>query len=174
MTTIGSDCSINDESTVICYKEKFYYRVCGLPVKDSINEVSFCVKRINHPGVLHEDYEGNVRGFSGPNSSTDVDISTITSPDAPMETNEQGGSQSKIPVRFDLIDANAMFKMAQVLDQGARKYGEDNWRKIPVNQHLNHLLMHVYAYLAGDKTDEHLSHILCRATFAQGVVLQID
>lgn len=99
-------------------------------------------------------------------------ISDVASPDAPMTTNEKGGSQSDIPVRFDLIDAKAMFEMAKVLDHGARKYGEDNWRKIPVRDHLNHLLMHTYAYLAGDITDDHLSHILCRATFALGVSLE--
>ena len=101
-----------------------------------------------------------------------VAIDQIASPEAPRTTNERGGSQSDIPVRFDLIDANAMFAMAAVLDQGAKKYGEDNWRLIPVKDHLNHLLMHTFAYLAGDETDEHLSHILCRATFALGVTLQ--
>lgn len=101
-------------------------------------------------------------------------ISAIADPDAPMTTNEKGGSQSDIPVRFDLIDANAMFEMAKVLDHGAKKYGANNWRKIDVEDHLNHLLMHTYAYLAGDRTDEHLSHILCRATFALGVTLQED
>lgn len=101
-------------------------------------------------------------------------ISKVAHPDAPMTTNEKGGSQSDIPVRFDLIDAKAMFEMAKVLDHGARKYGEDNWRLIDVNDHLNHLLMHTYAYLAGDRTDDHLSHILCRATFALGVTLQKD
>lgn len=99
-------------------------------------------------------------------------IAIIAPPDAPTTTNEKGGSQSDVPVRFDLIDAKAMFEMAKVLDHGARKYGEDNWRLISVNDHLNHLLMHTYAYLAGDTTDDHLSHILCRATFAQGVALQ--
>jgi 2-hydroxychromene-2-carboxylate isomerase len=34
------------------------------------------------------------------------------------------------------------------------------------------LIMHAYAYLAGDRTDEHLSHAMCRAMFAQGVALQ--
>lgn len=99
-------------------------------------------------------------------------ISSIVDPEAPTTTNESGGSQSDIPVRFDLIDAKALFEMAKVLDHGAKKYGEDNWRLIPVKDHLNHLLMHTYAYLAGDITDEHLSHILCRATFALGVSLQ--
>lgn len=101
-------------------------------------------------------------------------ISKVADPDAPMTTNEKGGSQSDIPVRFDLIDAKAMFEMAKVLDHGARKYGENNWRLIDVDDHLNHLLMHTFAYLAGDRTDEHLSHILCRATFALGVTLQED
>ncbi len=102
----------------------------------------------------------------------DISIASIADPDAPMTTNEKGGSQSDIPVRFDLIDAKAMFEMAKVLDHGAKKYGANNWRKIDVDDHLNHLLMHTYAYLAGDRTDEHLSHILCRATFALGVTLQ--
>lgn len=99
-------------------------------------------------------------------------ISSIVSPDAPVTVNEKGGAQSDVPVRFDLIDAKAMFEMAKVLDHGAKKYGANNWRKIDVDDHLNHLLMHTYAYLAGDRTDDHLSHILCRATFALGVTLQ--
>lgn len=99
-------------------------------------------------------------------------ISDIASPDAPTHTNDQGGSQSLIPVRFDLIDGAAMFEMAKVLYTGAEKYGEDNWRLIPVNDHINHGLMHWFAYLKGDKSDDHLSHALCRATFAVGVSMQ--
>lgn len=97
------------------------------------------------------------------------DIADIVGPDRPIETNSNGGSQSSIPVRFDLIDGPALFNMAKVLKEGADKYGENNWRKIPVEDHLNHLIMHAYAYLAGDQSDEHLSHIMCRATFAQAV-----
>jgi hypothetical protein len=100
-----------------------------------------------------------------------VGIEEIVSPDAETTVNEQGGKQSKVPVRFDLIDAKALFEQAKVLHEGAEKYGANNWRKIPVEDHLNHLIMHAYAYLAGDRTDEHLSHIMCRATFAQGVAL---
>lgn len=94
-------------------------------------------------------------------------ISDIASPNAPRETNAEGGSQSHIPVRFDLIDGNALFAMAAVLHEGAVKYGDNNWRLIPLEDHLNHLIMHAYAYLAGDRSDEHLSHIMCRAMFAQ-------
>lgn len=90
-------------------------------------------------------------------------------PDQPTIVNEQGAGQSDIPYRFDLVDGNAMFKMSKVLAEGANKYGANNWRKIPVEDHLNHLIAHAYAYLSGDQSDFHLSHIMCRAMFAQGV-----
>ncbi len=101
-------------------------------------------------------------------------IKDVTAKDIETHTNEKGGSQSHIPVRFDLADGNAMFAMCAVLHEGAEKYGANNWRKIDIDAHLNHLIMHAYAYLAGDRTDEHLSHIMCRAMFAQGVDLQED
>lgn len=98
-----------------------------------------------------------------------VDISQIAGPDAPVVFNEKGGGQSHVPARFDLIDGKAMFAMAGVLKEGADKYGADNWRKIDVPDHLNHLIMHAYAYLSGDRSDAHLSHIMCRAMFAMAV-----
>ena len=105
---------------------------------------------------------------------TGPEIARIVHRNAPITTNDQGGSQSHIPVRFDLIDAKALFATAAVLHEGAEKYGENNWRKIPVEDHLNHLIMHAYAYLSGDRTDDHLSHIICRATFAYGVEHEQD
>jgi hypothetical protein len=95
-------------------------------------------------------------------------------PDAPTTTNEAGGSQSHLPYRFDLIDARALFAMAEVLHTGAEKYGEGNWRLISIEDHLNHMIAHAYAYLAGNRDDDHLSHSLCRATFALGVATQPD
>lgn len=89
--------------------------------------------------------------------------------DAPTVVNEKGGKQSKVLYRFDLLDPQAMFKMTEVLGEGAEKYGDFNWRNVSVRDHLNHLIAHTYAYLAGDTSDDHLSHIMCRAMFAQGV-----
>lgn len=99
-------------------------------------------------------------------------IAEVAAVDAPTITNELGGSQSLIAVRFDLIDAQAIYDMAGVLHTGAEKYGENNWRAIPINEHLNHLIMHAYAYIGGDESDEHLSHCMCRSMFAQGVHAQ--
>jgi len=107
-------------------------------------------------------------------SNHEYRLSDIVSPDAPRTTNEHGGSQSHVPVRFDLIDGPALFSMAAVLHEGAEKYGANNWRLISVEDHLNHLIMHAYAYLSGDRSDGHLSHIMCRSMFAQGVALNIN
>lgn len=90
-------------------------------------------------------------------------------PDAPLVINDKGGSQSATPYRMDLIDPIAILEISKVLSEGAVKHGENNWKKININDHLNHLLVHVYAYLAGDTSDEHLSHACCRAIFALSV-----
>jgi hypothetical protein len=87
-------------------------------------------------------------------------------PDAPVEQNEQGGLQSVVEGRFDLIPPIAAFELAKVMQHGAEKYSPRNWEKIPVESHLNHLLMHVFAYLAGDRQEEHLTHALARAAMA--------
>lgn len=92
-------------------------------------------------------------------------ISQASDPNAPKAAD---GLQSELKHRFDLIDADAMFVMSNILHRGAEKYGEDNWRKIPVEQHLNHLIGHVYAYLDGNTDDNHLGNALCRAMFALG------
>jgi len=92
--------------------------------------------------------------------------------DAPTVMNERGGKQSKLPYRFDLVDSRAMFALAKVLHEGAEKYGDENWRKIPIRDHLNHLLAHVFAYMAGDESDDHLEHAFCRAMMAVALKLE--
>lgn len=83
--------------------------------------------------------------------------------------NEIGGRQSKLDYRFDLIDTKAIFKLANVLHTGEVRYGKDNWRKIDTESHLNHALSHIFAYLAGDTQDQHLSHAMCRLMMSIGV-----
>jgi hypothetical protein len=96
---------------------------------------------------------------------------TGLSPDAPVEENEHGGRQSIVEGRFDLIPPVAMFELAKVMQHGAEKHAPQNWRKIPVysdkgSGHLNHALMHLFAWLAGDRQEEHLTHALARVAMA--------
>ncbi len=93
-------------------------------------------------------------------------------PDAPTETNSKGGRQSALPYRADLLPAQATLAVAAVLKTGADKYGETNWHAISVREHLNHVLTHAFAYLAGDASDDHLAHMACRALMALEIQLR--
>ena len=91
---------------------------------------------------------------------------TVNFPEAEVIENENGGKQSKAQYAFHLIDTEAILRLAEVLQHGASRYARDNWRKIPAEEHFNHALIHWYAFLQGDQTDDHLGHFFCRAMMA--------
>jgi hypothetical protein len=85
---------------------------------------------------------------------------------APMATNIAGGKQSHITRAYTLVPPNALAEVASVLHSGASKYGVDNWKLIPVDDHLNHVLNHIFLYLAGNEQEHHLSHAATRMMMA--------
>ena len=91
-------------------------------------------------------------------------------PDAPVVVNEKGGKQSDSPYAFHMIPVSSILAAAEVCSYGAKKYGETigdrNYTKIPTAEHINHAIAHMYAYLAGDRTDDHLGHAIVRTMFA--------
>lgn len=87
-------------------------------------------------------------------------------PDAPTITNEAGGRQSDTPYGLVYIPPLAILEESKILKRGKEKYGLENWTKIPIEDHLNHCLQHIYAYLAGDRSDNHLGNLSCRSHFA--------
>ena len=88
------------------------------------------------------------------------------SPDEEITVTDEGGYQSKLEGGFHLVDGRAMFRLAKVLKYGVDKYARNNWRRIRIEGHLNHALMHVYAYLAEDGEDDHLGHAFARMMMA--------
>lgn len=105
---------------------------------------------------------------------TPVVSSAITKAADPHAPRDRKSPQSALQHRFDLIDAPALFEMTGVLYIGAKKYGDDSWRRISVEDHLNHLIAHAYAYLSGDRSDDHLSNVMCRSMFAKGKDMRPD
>ena len=93
-------------------------------------------------------------------------IFSNASPDAPTITHSNGASESKTDLRFDLIPAEELAIIAKILNDGAIKYGEFNWEGISTKSHLNHAIQHVFAYLSGDRSDDHLGHAATRCMFA--------
>lgn len=99
-------------------------------------------------------------------------LSKNLGPNAEMVVNEKGGMGSKVDCDLTLIDPIALMRTAQVMGVGARRYARDNWRLISVEDHLNHMLIHTYAYLAGDTQDDHLGHMMARGMMAVAVQLR--
>jgi hypothetical protein len=88
-----------------------------------------------------------------------------------IETNPNGGRQSRLAERTDLLPPAAVLAVARVLKGGAAKYGDRNWRLIGVREHLNHALTHAYKFLAGDAEEPHLHNAACRLLMALEIEL---
>ena len=62
-------------------------------------------------------------------------------------------------LRYDLISPIALKRIAQTCAEGAAKYSAFNWEKgMDVPDLLNHAINHIYSYLAGDRSEDHLGH----------------
>ena len=87
------------------------------------------------------------------------------------ETN--GGRHSKLGMAFMQIPAEAMACLARVLHEGAEAHHDpdgSNWRRIPVETHLNHALYHINAWQRGVCSEEdHLAHAMTRLVMAYTV-----
>jgi len=87
--------------------------------------------------------------------------------DAPIHRHESGGLESKPAGEFvRSFPAKAILNLAKVIQHGIDRYAPNNWRLIPRAAHLNHALIHMFAYIAGDDQDDHLGHVLCRIAMA--------
>lgn len=86
--------------------------------------------------------------------------------DAPIAVNAAGGKQSATPYRADLLQPFALLHLAKINKYGSDRYGDFNWHKIPISDHLNHALVHLLAHLAGDTQDDHLGHAAWRVVSA--------
>lgn len=95
-------------------------------------------------------------------------------PNAPIVIAADGAKQSHTPYAFTSIDPLALFRIAEIQKGGDEKYGPDNWRRLPVEDHINHALAHIFGHQAGDRSDDHLGHAATRLLFALAVDLRPD
>ena len=62
-------------------------------------------------------------------------------------------------VRYDLISPIGLKALAETYAEGAEKFGACNWENgMPATDMLNHALAHIYKFLGGDRSEEHLAH----------------
>ena len=69
-----------------------------------------------------------------------------------------------IPFAYHLVPLEGLAKVAAVM-----KAGEDRgngWKEIPVEEHINHAISHMIAYLEGRHAQHHLANAGCRILMA--------
>ncbi len=83
-------------------------------------------------------------------------------------TYDSGYSRSDDVPAFDLLEPAFVTAMAEVMTEGERKHGRENWKKAtPQEQHVTvrHLFGHLFRWLAGDRSEPHLAKLAIAAMF---------
>lgn len=61
--------------------------------------------------------------------------------------------------RWDLISPVGLRALARTYAEGAKKFGANNWENgMPVTDLLNHGIAHIFTWLDGDRSEDHLAH----------------
>ncbi len=90
--------------------------------------------------------------------------------------NELGKKNDEDKIRTDLYSFQAFLKTCKILTFGAKKYGDNNWKKgINFNRVLGAILRHLIAWWLDEDNDKetgenHLHHAACELMFLQHFV----
>ena len=76
-------------------------------------------------------------------------------------------------LRWDLLPIEEVEEVVKVLQCGARKYADHNWKKVPDSKrrYFSAALRHIFAWWRGEQMDpetglHHLAHAMCCLLFA--------
>lgn len=71
-----------------------------------------------------------------------------------------------IPFAYHSVPPRGLAKVAAVMRKGDRKGRGDGWRRVPIEEQINHAIAHLVAYLGGRHNTHHLANAACRVLMA--------
>ena len=84
----------------------------------------------------------------------------------------EGNKNDAGKLRWDLLSVDAIESVVKILTQGAKEYGEYNWKKVKNfnNRYYAALMRHIISWRKGELVDKksghpHLAHAVCNLIF---------
>lgn len=69
--------------------------------------------------------------------------------------------KARIDLLLKYIPMPALMRITQHYVNGAKKYGDHNWKKgIPASRCISSAFRHLWQYLSGDRSEDHLSAVV--------------